>query len=613
MEPIPSFDKEAFTDSTAPFEYVYKFSEDNFMMLGVLDKVSSIASSYGIKNFKTRFKAYCESQRKMANVIYSLNSTKFEGQILELDCGKWMCDESGITVYDRIGGEVVVCEHPIMPVERLVNIDTGIEKLKIGFSRGKKWKYTIVAKSDLGDPGSLAKLADVGISVNKKSAVYLSDYFKDIENLNYNSLPEKQSVSRLGWIDDEEGFSPYCGDLVFDGDANFKGLFDTVTTRGTMKEWLGMCQIVRTGSITSRIILAASFASCLVKPLGALPFFVHLWGGSETGKTTGLYLAASVWANPPLGKYTQTFNSTIVGKEMLAAFLNSLPLILDELQIQKTKGGYDEEIYRLAEGTGKTRSNQKLGVNKPTTWANCILTSGEMPITTTRSGGGAVNRILEIECRDALFIDAGLVAAHCKKHYGHAGKLFVNKLQEEGNINRAIELYKKFYNKLTLADTTEKQAMAAATIMVADHLATEWIFKDNQALTVPQVKDFLQTKAAVDINARGYEYMCGWVELNAQYFTGKSKSGDVWGKFLNYGKTVAIITPKFYSVAEEEGYNPHALLSYLQQKELIDTGTTKGFGKSVRLDSDRSPNCIVMDLPDEGFTEVVDNEPIPFV
>ncbi len=26
------------------------------------------------------------------------------------------------------------------------------------------------------------------------------------------------------------------------------------------------------------IILAASFASALVEPLGSLPFFVHLWG-----------------------------------------------------------------------------------------------------------------------------------------------------------------------------------------------------------------------------------------------------------------------------------------------------------------------------------------------
>ena len=58
-------------------------------------------------------------------------------------------------------------------------------------------------------------------------------------------------------------------------------------------------------------------------------------------------LAASVWADPEVGKSTiQTFNATEVGKELGAAFCNSIPLIIDELQLIKdNRKDFDRMIY----------------------------------------------------------------------------------------------------------------------------------------------------------------------------------------------------------------------------------------------------------------------------
>ena len=87
-------------------------------------------------------------------------------------------------------------------------------------------------------------------------------------------------------------------------------------------------------------MLAASFASPILSLVGSLPFFVHLWGvDSGTGKTVGLMAAASVWGNPALGSYIQTFNATQVGHERTAAFLNHLPMCIDELQLTKDSHG----------------------------------------------------------------------------------------------------------------------------------------------------------------------------------------------------------------------------------------------------------------------------------
>lgn len=191
--------------------------------------------------------------------------------------------------------------------------------------------------------------------------------------------------------------------MEFDGDANFRTYFESVKEHGSFEKWVNMAREIRQGKIYSRLILAGSFASVLVKKLGGLPFFIHLWGGTESGKTVGLMLAASVWANPEVGRYIHTFNSTAVGREKSAAFVNSMPLIIDELQIVKDKKEFDKDIYMLSEGAGRTRGNKTGGVDQTPTWANCILTSGEMPLVGQGSGGGAVNRIIEVECKEKLF------------------------------------------------------------------------------------------------------------------------------------------------------------------------------------------------------------------
>lgn len=153
--------------------------------------------------------------------------------------------------------------------------------------------------------------------------------------------------------------------------------------------------------------------------------------------------AASVWANPEIGRFIHTFNSTFVGREKSAAFVNSLPLILDELQIVKDRKEFDKDIYMLSEGAGRTRGNKTGGLDKTPTWANCILTSGEMPITGSNSGGGAVNRILEIECTDRLFDNPRDVANTVKSNYGFAGHKFVEFLQHD--MEKAEHIYEETY------------------------------------------------------------------------------------------------------------------------------------------------------------------------
>jgi uncharacterized protein (DUF927 family) len=598
------YTQDDFLNTTAPFEEVYAV-KDAFQHERALVSMCQAAKKAGVINFKAMYMAYEKSLKQQAMTIYQGNMTEFDGQP-NLDTGQWRADEGGVSRQGAWGAEEFACPHPIMPVERLVNIDTGMEKLKLAFRKGKQWRYLIVDKTILANSNKITDLAGNGIAVTSKSAGTLIEYISDIENRNYDIIPEKNSVGRLGWINDE-GFSPYVDGLVFDGDANYRHIFDSIKTHGSGKLWLSAIAEIRKTSLLARIVLASSFASVLIAPLGCLPFFVHLWSGeSGTGKTVALMMAASVWGDPYIGRYIQTFNSTMVGREKLAAFLNSLPMLIDELQLAKdNRGKLNFDVYALAEGVGRTRGTKTGGIDKTPTWANCTITTGETPIVNANSGSGASNRVIEIECKadDHIIEDGHGLSTILKVNYGFAGKAFIKKLKEVG-FDKAKEIYAKYYKQLSESNTTEKQAMSAALIVTADALVTEWIFRDGHGLTVEEIADFLKSKAAISGPERGYQEMSEWVVQNSNKFNPSNETGEIYG-FVD-GKYAYIISSVFRHAAEELGYSPQALLSHMKQKKYIKTRPSgSGCTVSARINNMR-PECVCMRLY-EGFDDHSDD------
>lgn len=578
-----------FFASSAPYQEIMEIT-DPFDRNLKINEFAELARNLKFPNFLKTLDSYQKSLKMQASTIIVSSPTQFQNQPIELDAGEWRADEGGISRWNG-NFEERACPHPILPVERLVNIDTNEEKLKLAFRKGKQWRYLIVDKGTLASANKVTDLAKSGIAVTSKSAGCFVEYISDIENINYDIIPEKNSVSRLGWITGKE-FSPYVDSITFDGDVAFKSFFESVSTRGSLEEWLRMVYDVREGGIYARIILAASFASALVKPLGGLVFFVHLWGGTEVGKTVALMLAASIWGNPDTGRFVRTFNSTSVGWEMSAAFVNSLPLILDEFEITGDRQRFEQTVYMLSEGAGRTRGNKNKGIDTVPTWKNCILTSGEYPITSSSSKGGASNRIVEVECKEKIFESGRNVADCVRKNYGFAGKFFAKYLQVEGNLEEAEKVYKQFYNELSENDTTEKQSMSAALILAGDYMVTKLMFKDDKALTVSEMVEFLKSKSSISQNERGYQYMCEWVSQNANKMRSEIAQGDVYGYVDS--EYAYIISSVFNKACEEGGYSRAALLSFLKEKDLIQfRGKRLTRGKRI---NGILTECVVMRL-----------------
>ena len=944
MNDVTIYAQKDFLNSTAPFEEVYKLIGNKFELERSLITMSAHAKMCGVGNFRKMFKDYCNMIKQNSSPDYTENASNFEGQELELNTGDWQADDFGITKYGQFG-EVVACPHPIMPVMRLSNIDTGIERIKIAYKKGKGWRSQIVERNIISSSNKIIALSDYGVAVTSENSRDLVNYLHDVENLNYEKIPECNSVGRLGWINGE-GFSPYVENLIFDGDLSFKHYFDAVGTKGKESKWMALAKDIRKqGSIPARIMLAASFASVLVEPCSAQTFFCHLWGGTETGKpqpisttiitpygvktmgemevgdevigcdgmphkvtgvypkgvkhiyeltfkdgtksrcskdhlwsvktltrkehnrgfkvmtleemmelplkksgynlripinkpvhykgeqnlpinpyllgvligdgcigsndiyisnqendimdkasillgirgctlktassiirhdikgdgkkqliddiaslslnvngcdkfipkcylladiesrhellaglfdtdgsvnlsgsftystasenlandvaslcrslgyrptvsfknrigqeyqtagktytrksleytvriptkdkiftsekhcqryeisisnkgkgylqlnddlpivsiepcgeeecqcimvdsnehtylcddfivthnTVGLMLAASVWANPEMGKYIHTFNSTAVAQELSAGFVNSLPLILDELQIVKEKKDFDNMIYQLSEGVGKNRGAKLGGLQKVATWSNCILTTGEQPISNSSSGGGAVNRIIEINCEDTkLFDDPAMVVDIVKANYGFAGKEFVEALSIAENMEMARGIQKSIYKGLSTSnDITEKQSLAASLILAADQLINYFIFDDGVELDFKDIVPFLSSKDEVSVNHRAYEWLFGWLAQNMNKFTITEFSNDIWG--TADAEYIYIIGNVFDSACSENGFNPHSFLSWMKRKGYIDTEDKRL--KRQKKVGNLSPRCVFL-------------------
>ena len=588
------YTQEDFLYTEAPYQEVAE-QDTVFKRDLVATQLDKIARSFGIKNFKQLAKRYDSGMEQQVvedrQLVFPLAKG---GEKIYLQPGNWQIDSTGIHRSNGMNDEYA-CSHPIAPIMRLVNIDNGSEKRVVAFERGGTIKYITVEKQVISDVKSIIALSGQNVDVTSVNVKPLVAFLQDIENANYDIIPEQQSVGRLGWMKDGR-FSPYVEELMFDGDAAYGHIFQAIRPKGDFETWRRCAVQCRQESLTAQIMLAASFASVLIEKLGDLCFFVHLWGvDSGTGKTVGLMLAASVWGDPEIGQYPQTFNATQVGHERTAAFLRNVPMCIDELQLSKDSHGRSKfDVYQLSQGTGRSRGNKQGGLDDAAEWRLCILTTGESPIVQSNAGAGAVNRVIDIECKpeEAVVRDGRAVCKVIKSNFGTAGRKFIEGLTEQRLID-AQSLYDMYFQQLLSGETTEKQAMAAATILTADALADVLVFGTGKQLSVEEISKFLKSKSSVSAGERGYSYLCDWVALNSAKFSGEG-SGDTYG--IIDGDYAYINRSVFRLACKDAGFDERALLSWMKKNGIILTrGRNLTRGKRI---AGVNVECVAMRMPD---------------
>ena len=539
--------------------------------------------------------------------------TNFESDEYDnMICGYWNATERGII---KPNSDEYACYHPILPVERLKNIETGAEQIKLAYKRNGIWHEIVVPKSLIASASKIVALAEQGIAVTSENAKLLVKYLSDVENQNDNFIKIKRSTSKFGWLNKD--FIPFDGDIIFDGDMKFKQVSESVTTQGSYTAWLDHARTVRARKrIESKFCLAASFASVLVAPLRGLPFFVDLWGCTEAGKSVALMLAASVWANPDENAFVGDYKSTETALEAKADMLNHLPMLLDDTSNQNRRlaENFESLVYVLCSGKGKTRSNKDIGINRESRWKNCIITNGEKPLTSYVNQGGAMNRILEISCDGHIFEDPRLTASVVKNNYGYAGRDFIKILKEIG-VEGLMEIQKGFLDKLDNDEKMQKQSLSLSIVLTADKIATDYIFKDGEYIDIEEAKQTLIDKNELSDNERCYRFIVDKVAMNPARFDPQNEVVEKWG-IIEDGYAV-IISTVMSDLCKQSGFSRVSFLKWANDKNLLLTN--KGRTDSLKKFNGTPVRCVKLKLLDNsdfssGFEQIdmINNDILPF-
>lgn len=549
-----------------------------------------------------------QEREKVKAPCYLENWTNFSGPYDNMQCKEWLATETGICLRNPSTGytDILACYHPILPIERLKNLETGEEQIKLAYKRNGRWEEIIVPKTMVTSANKIVSLSGRGIAVTSENAKYLVRYLADVENANEEHIAVQYSTSKLGWI--RGGFLPYDTDIVFDGDARFRQIYESVGQSGSRTAWYEHVATLRkAGRIEVKFLLAAALSSVLVQPLGGLPYFVDLWGETEGGKTVSLMVAASVWADPDENAYIKDYKGTEVGLEAICDLLNNLPLILDDSskKNRKIEDNFEGLVYDLCSGKGKTRSNKELGLNRENHWKNCVLTNGERPLSSYVTQGGAINRILEIECGERVFENPSSTAELVKRNYGHAGREFVEVIKELG-IEMVREIQQEFARKLADDEKMQKQSLSLSIVLTADKIATDYLFKDGQYISLEEAKEVLVDRNELSDNERCYQFILDKVAMNPARFDTQNENVEKWGVIEN-GYAI-IYTTAFTALCKEGGFSRTSFLSWANRKDLIQAESSGKKLDKIKSFKGNKVRCVFLKLNDDtdkdGFVKV---------
>ena len=560
-----------------------------------------------------------------------------EGVDLVYKTGEWICDLQGVRRYVERNGstiEEVASWQPVVISNIYYNQELNTYRVQLAFKESEfsPTKTITVNKSVIANASNITILADYGISITNQNSSLFVKYLNDLERLNVDIIPRSAAISRVGWVNDTS-FVPYNSNIRFDGETVYGELFNAIKCKGEYDAWKQL--VMHETSLESKAILGASFASPLVGLLDSLVFFVHLWGNTGNGKSVALNLAQSVWGDPK--KLVQNLNGTAVALERLAGFFCNLPLTLDELQTIKKvtlgrEGSYDDILYRLGQGRGKSRGKKDGSIDKVQTWAMAIITTGEEPITNQTSGGGAKNRVLDIYCKDHIFNNATNVYRTCHANYGWAGKDYIEKLIQyvkDFTIKPIQAIYDTLFNSLMKSSPTEKQAMAATMVALGYTLMNLFIFNktENESIQigldfVNQIRPMLISITDINNIDNTYEDMLGFVEQNKFRFVFNRNGSEynpadnkleIWGRINTRQVCIANSVVQKFCIEKNISYKKltKALLDRnLVEGRVLPSGSIEAT-KPVRING-TAIRCICLKVLPENELEPIEDDNLPF-
>lgn len=482
----------------------------------------------------------------------------------------------------KVAGETLIsiCRRPILIKSKTFSVDDKIFKLNLSYmSANGEWKDLPTQEAAIVfNRNKLVDLANHGLPVTSSNATLLVDYLDAFNADNENIFPITYTVPRCGWYhfgDTELFVDPRLNSVTTE--KNISVAVDSNSTfalalrlKGSFDSWKKAYKIAKKSPI-ARLIVAAAIAPPLLKILGERNFLVYICAPTRAGKTTALYLAASAVGSE---KMIRSFDATKNGLAGAAADVNDYAFLVDEKQVadNRLKDAFDNLVYALANGIGRTKLNKDSTLRKVLEWRTIAVMTGETQLLPDNVTGGANTRLLTLTVSSEI-----LSASDCKQirniikdNYGHVFPLVVNKILAVGK-----EKLRATYDKLV--DTFEAQnphvlpeyCRYMSVLTLADALLNSVLGTDNaldEAIAAfKSIFALVPTNSDISDTARERDFVLGFIAQNQNRFIGGNvdvnKMQAVYGQFTD--EYVYITVAALKKACADEGFDYRKLAADL--------------------------------------------------
>ena len=543
-----------------------------------------------------------------------INSTKFAARN---DVLKNFSLPEGYSISDNGIGKIVgeqmitVCRRPVIITGKIFDVAEKIYKFNLAYmTKNKKWQHLPpIEAATVFDRNRLVQTANLGLPVTSSNANLLVDFLDAFNAENEEIFPITQTTPRCGWYtfgDKDYFIDPRRDSVIADEEKNISVKVDDLRSEfsrhlqqvGSLDEWKKAYQLAKKSPV-ARLMVAANVAPPLLKVLGERNFLLHICAPTRAGKTTGLLLGASAVGNE---KIIRSFDATRNGLAGAAADVNDYAFLIDEKQVadSRLKEQFDNLVYALANGIGRTKLNKNSTVKDLQIWRTIAISTGETLMLPDTVTGGANTRLLTLATKEKI-----LDAATCKEireiiteNFGFAFNLVIDKIFELGkkklrNYYKDItETFTETFPELlpehcrymaimTVADTLLNSALFGNTVQSFDGEYIKAI--DDAVLSAAEIFPLIPTTDEIADTPREKEFVLNFIAQNQSRFIGGNipleRMQSIYGKLDAADGFTYIAASALKNACKAEGFDYRKLVTDLIADEFIIPADTIEHGR----------------------------------
>ena len=384
--------------------------------------------------------------------------------------------------------EELIYHNDIYIVNRIVDVELGeLVVIRLHLPQDGVREFTVPLTAITSREEFRKQMSMQGVAVTKmdKLMTYMTTWINELQATTKADLARTQ----FGWTDDtHSAFVIGNQEVTANGVKSnppskaTAGLMSAFKPKGSLEQWKQMANFYnREGFELHQYIVASAFGSPLMSfmPIACSSFHVHS-KDTGLGKTTAMYVGASVWGNPKtlVVEAKDTQNSLMLRGEVY----KNLPYYIDELTNAKGEE-LSDLIYQLSSGRQRNRmagsANTERHRGEP--WSLLSISTGNTSVIERISAfknapKAEAARMLETKAVK-LFDETKtkhLTDAHqlnSQNIYGHAGVPYLQYIMQ--NTDRVINLLQEVQQKLDAGaqlTAQDRHWSAGATVNVTGFL-----------------------------------------------------------------------------------------------------------------------------------------------